>query len=354
MMHVLPPQLVFGGDYTFYSSTSPALVDYHRAYAAKLQARYPHLGEKFVLEIACNDGSLLRHFNAARDAKGRVVGIDPAEGPVHKALEDGLDVWHETFTNEIAHAMRDEYGPADLILANHVTAHVTDLLDFLWGIKTMMSREGVAILEVQYLPDLLLGNQIDHVYHEHRSFFSLTSLTNAARFCGLEPVRVDLVEPQGGSMQVTLAHEHLFNQKIHENVDDLLLREAAIRTPLAYAGMQMRADRLRERLWWLLEQERQANRIVAGYGMPAKATTLLNFCGIDTDLVSWIEDTTPSKVGRFSPGTKIPIIAPGTREKPDTYLLSVWNYASSVLRREREFADNGGRFIVPIPAPVLL
>lgn len=350
MMHVVPHELVFGGDYTFFSSTSPALVELHRKYAQTLLDRYPE-ESKFTLEIACNDGSLLRHF--ARDGR-KTVGIDPAAGPVMAAQDRELDVIHDSFGQAAAHRIRDEHGAPTLVLANHVTAHVTDLHDFLGGIKTVLNRDGVAILEVQYLPDLLLGNQIDHVYHEHRYFFSLTSLLAVARCNGLEVIDVERVDAQGGSIRVSMTHDHLLAHKIEEEVELRLIAESGIRTPFAYAGMQARADRIAERLHELLAGD---TGVTAGYGMPAKATTLLNFANIGTSEIDFIVDTTPVKIGRFAPGVKIPIHSPnepGIRGQVDTYVLFIWNYLRHIMRREQGFMENGGQFIIPIPAPVIV
>lgn len=351
MMHTPPADEVFGGDYTFYSGTSPALVRYHERYAERLIET--HLGDEsdLVIEVACNDGDLLRRF---RNAGYRAVGIDPALGPVTYARDEhGLDVTHAALTRESGANLRDEYGPARLVVANHVTAHVIDLRDFLDGVYELLADDGCAVLEVQYLPDLLVGNQFDHVYHEHRYFFSLSALGRAAEHARLEVVDVRLVAQQGGSLQVTLARGSDANLP-SANVAELLARELPVRHISAYSGTQMRAERVRDRLLELLEIERAEGRRVAGYGMPAKATTLLNFCGIDTRLVHHIIDTTPAKIGRYVPGAKIPVIGPDDDTEPDTYLVLVWNYLRSIMRREREFTDYGGRLIVPIPVPVVM
>lgn len=351
MMHTPPAEEVFGGDYTFYSGTSPALVRYHERYAERLIET--HLGDEsdLVVEVACNDGDLLRRF---RNAGYRAVGIDPAIGPVTYARDEhGLDVTHAALTRESGVALRETYGPARLVVANHVTAHVIDLRDFLDGVYELLADDGHAVIEVQYLPDLLVGNQFDHVYHEHRYFFSLSALSTAAAHARLAVVDVWLVSQQGGSLQVTLAR-HVTAGAPSTSVTELLARELPVRHISAYSGTQMRAERVRDRLLELLETERAEGRRVAGYGMPAKATTLLNFCGIDSRLVHHIVDTTPAKIGRFAPGVGISVIGPDDDTKPDTYLVLVWNYLRSIMHREREFTDYGGRLIVPIPVPVIM
>jgi SAM-dependent methyltransferase len=352
MMDVVPHETVFGGDYTFYSGTSPGLVRYHERYAATLRRRYLH-DLSFVVEIACNDGDLLRHFSTYGH---RTLGIDPAEGPVRQARQRGLDVIHDSFTEDSALSISEWHGHADLIIANNVLAHVIDLGDFMRGIHTLLAPEGVAVIEVQYLPDLLLGNQFDHVYHEHRYFFSLSSLARVAETWGLVVVHAETTTQQGGSLRVTLAHEGstVAVSSTLSSVDKMIVYERLIRHESAYTGVQFRAERIRQRLLDLLDVERRTYRTVAGYGMPAKATTLLNFCGIGHDLVSHIVDTTPAKIGRYVPGVKIPIVGPNMRNEPSTYLVLVWNYLAGIMERERKFREAGGRFIVPIPTPVML
>ena len=354
MMDVVPHELVFGGDYTFYSGTSPALVDYHRRYAQQLMGRHlpSQLGN--VVEIACNDGDLLRHF---ADAGHNAIGIDPAAGPVdHARRAHGLDVIHNSFTEDAAQNIVSIYGPADLVIANNVLAHVIDLGDFLRGVSTLLSDTGAAVIEVQYLPDLLLGNQFDHVYHEHRYFFSLSALANVAERNGLTVTHAQITSQQGGSLRVTLAKSGTVAAASTTRVvvDQMLAHERLIRHQSAYAGVQMRAERIRAQLVDTLADLSASGAVIAGYGMPAKATTLLNFCGITSSLVSHIVDTTPAKIGRYAPGVKIPVVGPNDRNDPDYYLMLVWNYLASALDRERRFRDNGGKFIVPIPAPVIL
>lgn len=349
LLEVPPAAEVFGADYAFYSGTSPALVRYHEGYATKLLRRWPDQARKLVVEVACNDGDLLRHLATGGNP---ALGIDPALGPVTVARGRGLNVLNEGLTVDSAERVRSEYGAAGLVVANHVTAHVEDLPSFLTAIRTLLDDDGVAVLEVQYLADLLTGNQLDHVYHEHRFFLSVSALARVARRQGLDVIRVDHVEPQGGSVQVTLSRCDKYTA--HESVNRTFLSESWLRRRESYAGVQGRAEHVRDKLLRSLDQLKADGRILAGYGLPAKATTLLNFCDIGPDALDFIVDTTPHKIGRLAPGVGIPVVGPGNRPDPDVYVLLVWNYLAGVLRRERRFTDNGGRFLVPIPTPVLL
>lgn len=351
LLEVVPAELVFGRDYAFYSSTSPSLNAYHERYAHELMADLPR--DALVVEVACNDGNLLRHF--ARNGY-RHLGIDPALGPVTAARRGGMDVWHASLNRDTARAVLQERGAADLVIANHVTAHVTDLHEFLCSIRKMLTADGIAVLEVQYLPDLLVGNQFDHVYHEHRYFFSLSSLHRVVTLAGLDVLDVRLIEPQGGSMRVTLTRANTQNvlNRQQPSVARRLFREQPFRELGVYEAAQAHAERVKERLLDTLTELRDRGALIAGYGMPAKAATLLNFCGVKSDLVDHIVDTTPAKIGRLAPGVSIPVVGPRDRPAPDVFLLLVWNYLAGVLSREAEFRQSGGKLIVPIPVPIVV
>ena len=331
---------LFGTGYSFYSSASAPLSAYHAAYAADVRGRYPDLVRRGVLEVGCNDGDLLRHF---ADVEHR--GIDPAVGPTELARTRGLEVLTRPFGLAAAHDLRDRRGRQGVVFANHVLAHVADVADVLAGISALLEPRGVAMVEVQYLPDLLVNNAWDLVYHEHRNFFSLSSLEQAALRHGLHIIDAELTDRQGGSLRVTLAH----TSRISTRVDRIRASEAWLNSWSAYEGMQGRVERIKARLWDLLAGELSAGRTIAGYGAPAKATTLLNYCGINSLMLPYVVDTTAAKQGRHIPGTGIPIVAPDDAPHVDTYLLLSWNYARQIMRN-----NPGHRWIVPIPAPVVL
>lgn len=343
LLEVVDARTLFGTGYSFYSSASWPLSRYHERYAAGVLSRY---GDgNFVVEVGCNDGDMLRHF--ARE-KTRHLGVDPASGPVAKARERGLDVIEAEFTARLAFEIRDEHGTADIIIANHVLAHVEDVASVLSGISRLLADDGVALIEVQYLPDLLTNNAFDLVYHEHRNFFSFTSLENAARRWGLRVVDASLTPRQGGSLRITLRHA------VHSNftssyVDVLRSSEWWLNSGLgAYDGMQGRVERVRTRL---LDCLHDAAGEIAGYGAPAKATTLLNVCGITSDDLDYVTDTTPAKQGRYIPGTGLQILAPDEGGIARTQLLLAWNYAHEIIKSHRKFDV---KWIIPIPAPVVI
>lgn len=343
LLEQLEPEQLFGTGYSFHSSASPPLSAYHRAYAEDVLALTAHFdaAKRGVVEIGCNDGDLLRHFTAFP-----ALGVDPSEGPAAVAVQRGLDVMVAPFGLHVAHEIRDRRGRQGLIIANHVLAHVADVADMLAGISALLADDGVAMIEVQYLPDLLVNNAFDLVYHEHRNFFSLSSLEQAALQHGLHVQDARLTDRQGGSLRVTLGRTGAASARL----DRLRASEAWLDDFSAYAGMQGRAERIRVRLWDLLEGLLRSDRgVIAVYGAPAKATTLLNFCMLTAKELPWCVDSTRAKQGRHIPGTGIPIYAESLEEKSRTFLLAAHNYTRSMMA-----ANPGHRWIVPIPAPVLL
>lgn len=345
LMDVVPDDELFGGDYAFYSSTSPALVRYHAEQATQLLRHHHTLAERLTVEIGSNDGDMLRHF---RDAGCQTLGVDPAKAPSEVARGRDLRIWTESFGRGVAERILEEVGTAGLIVANNVAAHVADLRDLLGGVAALLADDGFAVVEVQYLADLLLGNQFDHVYHEHRYFFSVTSMREVCRRVGLYVVNVEQTAPQGGSVRFTLSRYPTVPSPIGEP-DERWLRE-----PGTYRSFQGRVNRVRQKLVDLVQREHDAGHSVAGWTAPAKAVTLLNFCGIGSDEIGHITDNSPSKQGRLLPGTGIPIVPRGVLPAPDTLLALGWSYLGSMLHQERDFVDGGGRIIVPIPNPVVL
>jgi hypothetical protein len=347
LLDVVDHDRLFGEGYSFYSSASPPLSAYHERYAQDVIGCYPDLARRLTVEVGSNDGDFLRHFH---DAGCQVLGVDPARGPALRALERGLAVIDEPFGLRTAARLHDQLGPAGVIVANHVLAHVESVSDVLSGIECLLASDGVVYIEVQYLPDLLVNNAFDLVYHEHRNFFSLTSLESAAQRWGLHVTNAWLTNRQGGSLRVELHRSRRVPP--HPDVDVLRASEEWLKSDEAYRGFQGRVDRVR----WRLEDLIYRSEPLLGYGAPAKATTLLHFCGIDQPFLDRIVDTTEAKQGMYVPGTSIPIVAPESidiHDYPVTLLLA-WNYLSQIVRGHVEYMARGGRWIVPVPSPMLL
>lgn len=341
--YVVPDdQLWSVDDFGFYSSTSAPLLKHFADYARWVMRQdWPGVkpGVRPVVEVGCNDGILLRHF---ADAGARTLGIDPAPGPSDAARALGLEVVTAGLTAALGRNIRAEYGPAGLVLANNVAAHVADLRDFLAGIAALMDDQSVLVMEVQNLEDLLLGHGFDMLYHEHRFFYDMPTLIWTLGRYGLCVRESYPVDTQGGSLRVVAQLDTPFDRPPRGYLPNRMI-----------GAMQRQADTIRIKLNRLLGGLKADGASIAGYGAPAKATTLLHWTGV-APMLDYVVDTTPAKIGRFMPGTGIQIVGPDELPPPDVYLLHSWNYLPAILRKEAEFLGRGGRFVLPLPVPVVI
>lgn len=342
--HDVDDDELFGSDYAFFTSASPSSIKYFEDYAKDMMTRYPNQSKGFVVEIASNDGTLLQHF---KKKGARVLGIDPALPAAKMAEDNGIPTITKFFNRELA----DEplIRNADLVLANNVIAHVTDLNDVFEGISEILSEDGVFVFEAQYFFNLLFNSEWDHVYHEHRSFFSLTPLNILAIRNNLRIIDVVMTEGQGGSIRVSVVKKESLRAST-SNVRALLSDEErfGVNDNNLYSGFQYKTNFIKSQLPLILKTIKSIGKTVYGYGASAKSCTLLNYCGIGPDLLPCIVDKTPYKIGKLAPGTHIPVVSDVPKE-PDYYLLLVWNYLPGVLKREEKFTKDGGHFILPIP-----
>lgn len=348
---VVPDALLYGPDYGFSSGTSPAKRAAHAAYAAHLLERYKPQATKLTVEIACNDGDLLARFAAAGC---RAVGVDPAPRQAEQARErdPNMRVHAAPFTLKYADVLLSEYGPAGLIIASNVLAHVSDPNDFMAGVARLLAPTGAAVIQVQYLGDLIAGNEWDHVYHEHRAYFSLRPLGLLAMRHGMSVRAIDRVPDQGGSLRVTLRHGVGYGDpgsvpfRLFADSEGWLQREDT------YTALQGRVDYCQAQIIEHVDTLREQGQTIAGYAASAKSCTLLNYCDLGSNMITHVVDTTPAKIGRYTPGTKIPIVGPGERDHPDVYLHLAHNYLGWTLRNNPDLF--GGKWLVPIPMPVVL
>lgn len=354
LMEIVPDAEIYNKDYGFYSGASATQRAYHARGAQLLMERFPKECQRGVLEIACNDGSLLRHFH---DAGFPSLGIDPSSGPVAIAKAAGLNVISRALSTPLAQEIREEYGPAGLVIAYNTLAHVEDLTDVLTGVRTLMDDQSIAVVEMQYLPDLLVGNMYDQVYHEHRYFYSLTSFMHAAQLHGLYVVDAELIELQNGGLRVTLSTDRAY--PVANCVYGILATEEWLSGEqglCVYRGFQGQIDRTREHLVSIIHDARANGNRLAGYAAAAKATTIVSFCDLTSTDLTYIIDTTPWKQGRYLPGTGIPIISPDEaaerqEDSPiDAMLLLSSNYLGTVLRNN----SHRGRWITPLPLPMVI
>ena len=343
--------LLFSDNYAFYTGGSPSSLPYFKAFADDVMRRFPKQSKKFTLEIASNDGTLLKHF---KDAGCTILGIDPARNVSTYANKMGIETIIDFFNSESSKKITKEKGKAGIVIANNVIAHATNPLEFVSAVKKVLDTKGIFIFECQYFPYLLFNNQFDNVYHEHRSFFSLLPIKRMLAKADLKIIDIEEHDTQGGSIRVFVTHK---DNKIKESKNVQKMFDYEIRIGLTnfntYLGFESRVNFIKVTLRNILDRLKKEGKTVAGYGASAKSNTLLNYCGIDTKYLDFIVDKTPYKYGLYTPGTYIKVIE-RPKKDPDYYLLLVWNYASAILQKEQTYRNRGGKFIIPIPTPHIL
>lgn len=336
-------------DYAYFSSYSDSWVRHARAYAEMAIARFGLGPESLVVEIASNDGYLLQHF-VARGIP--VLGIEPAANVAEAARARGIPTRVEFFGSAGARRLAAEGVAADLVVANNVLAHTPALRDFVAGLRHVLKPGGTVTLEFPHLERLLAETQFDTIYHEHFSYFSLTTVDRLFRDHGLRVVDVEELPTHGGSLRVYAQAGETAGPR-RPRVDDLLVREAAqgLTRPERLAAFRERVHAVKRDLLDFLIAARRAGRRIAGYGAPGKSTTLLNYCGIGTDFLEYTVDRSPVKQGRFLPGTHIPIHPPEhlARTRPDYVLILPWNLTDEIVESVGWIRDWGGQLVVPIP-----
>jgi len=350
---VVNNDILFGKDYAFFTSSSPSSIIYFRDYAEHILKEFPDQSDSIV-EIASNDGLLLKYF---REAGKYVLGVEPVEHIARKAEESGVPTIIDFFSKTTSERIVATYDKPGLIIANNVVAHVEDLYDFMLGVKNLLRHDGVFVFEVHYFPNIIFRNQFDNIYHEHRFFLSIHPLARLMEAVGMEIFNIERYETQGGSIRVYAKHKDNPAISKTDRIAEALAYEEKIGITDfdIYSSFQKRVDFIRQELLDILDNLRRRGKQVAGLGATAKSSTLLNYCGIGTNYLSYIQDLTPYKIGKFTPGTHIPVISPEQElNRPDYYLLLAWNYLAGILRRETQYIQSGGKFIVPIPMPYII
>jgi SAM-dependent methyltransferase len=337
-------------EYAYFSSYSDSWVAHARDYVRMAVDRFELGPRSLVLEIASNDGYLLQHVV---DRGIPALGVEPAANVAAVAQERGLDTVVAFFGRELAARLVAEGRRADLLVANNVMAHVPDLNDFVGGMEPVLAPQGVVTIEVPHLLRLVEGNQFDTIYHEHFSYFSFLTAQRVLSAHGLEVFDVDELSSHGGSLRLYGQRRSDGRRPVSPRVGALAERERALGFD-TLEGHGAFSPRVMETKWRLLEfliACRREGKRVAGYGAPGKGNTLLNYCGIRTDLLEFTVDRNPYKQGQFLPGTHIPIRHPEALEeaRPDFILILPWNLKKEIVAQLAYTREWGARCVVPIP-----
>jgi SAM-dependent methyltransferase len=345
---VVPPEAIFER-YAYYSSFSDTLLSHSQEHVRELIADRALGPDDLVVEVASNDGYLLRYF---AEEGIPVLGIDPARGPADAAEAVGVPTLREFFGIGLADRLRSEGRSADALIANNVLAHVPDLNGFVEGIATILSDDGVCEIEVPYVRDLIGRLEFDTIYHEHLCYFSVTALDALFSRHGLSIHAVRVLPIHGGSLRLTIGRGGERGPSVQRHVDEEA--DQGMHGFRYYARFADRVTQVQQSLLEMLRGLRGQGKTIAGYGAAAKGTILLNSSGIGSDLIAFVADKSPHKQGKLMPGVRIPIVAPERilEDMPEYVLLLAWNIREEVLRAQREYLESGGRFIIPIPSPV--
>lgn len=340
---------LFSADYAYFSSTSRGWLDHAARYAAMITERLALGPQSHVIEVASNDGYLLRNFVAMGIP---CLGIEPTAGTAAAAEAQGIPVLHEFFGADLGQKLADEGCAADLVCGNNVYAHVPDINGFTRGLKAALKPQGVVTLEFPHLLRMIAECQFDTAYHEHFSYLSLTVVARIFAAAGLRVFDVEHLPTHGGSLRVYGCRDAAGHART-DAVTACLAGETAagLGTDAPYAAFQARADAVKNGLLSFLLTARAQGRSVAGYGAAAKGNTVLNYAGVKPDLLPFICDAAPSKQGKFMPGSHIPILPPAALEQdaPDYLLILPWNIADEVMASLAHLRDRGTRFVTAVP-----
>ena len=341
---------LFSSDYAYFSSVSRSWLDHAEQYTNMITKRLGLNQSSHVIEIASNDGYLLKNF-VASDIP--CLGIEPTASTAAAAEKLGVPVLREFFGEALAQRLVAEGKQADLILGNNVYAHVPDINDFTKGLRTALKLGGTITLEFPHLMQLLEHTQFDTVYHEHFSYLSLYSVSQIFAQAGLRVWDVEELPTHGGSLRVYGCHSD--DVRASAPTVKLMLEEEmrrGMRSLETYQAFQLRADRVKDDLLLFLIEQKRFGKSVAGYGAAAKGCTLLNYAGTKPDLLPYVCDAAPSKQGKYLPGTHIPILHPDVmrESKPDIVLILPWNIQEEVMQQMAYVREWGGKFAVAVPS----
>jgi SAM-dependent methyltransferase len=348
ILETVDPEVLFDADYPYFSSFSNYLLEHSKKNVEELIERRGLGSESLVVELASNDGYLLKNYV---DHGIPVLGIDPVPSLCQAAEKIGVPSLAEFFGIALAEKLAAEGKQADIIHANNVLAHVADTNGFVAGIAALLKPEGMAVIEFPYVRDLIDHCEFDTIYHEHLCYFSVTAVDNLLRRHGLFLNDVWRLPIHGGSLR-------LFIEKVEaplESVTSLLAEEKKLGIDHIefYRKFSHRVENLKANLLTMLRDLKDQGKHIAAYGAAAKGSTMINFVGIGTDLLDFVADKNVHKQGRYMPGQHVPIVAAEkiAAEQPDYVLLLPWNLENEILAQEQEFRDKGGKFIIPVPEP---
>ena len=346
---LITPEETFGGDYAYYSSCSVSWVEHARRFVDQAVESLGLGPDGFVVEVAANDGYLLQHVV---NRGIRCLGIEPSLNCSEAARGKGIPMLRAFLDEALAARVRDEHGPADLVVANNVFAHIPDITGFASGLRGLVADTGRVSIEVHHALSLITAAQFDTIYHEHFQYWTVLAARHGLAAGGLRLVDVELLPTHGGSIRLWAVPEEA-DVAEHPRVAEVeaVERTAGLDSPDGYLGLAERVAGIRDDLVSFLIEARRAGRRVVAYGAPGKGNTLLNYCGIRPDLLAYAADRNTFKHGRYTPGTRIPVVSPEhlIEDCPDDVLVLPWNLRDEITAQLTATLRPGTRLVWPLP-----
>jgi hypothetical protein len=342
---------IFNSEYAYFSSFSTSWLAHSKKYTDMMTVRFGYDENSLVAEIASNDGYLLQYF---KEKNVPVLGIEPTANTAAVAISKGIPSVVDFFGVRLAKQLVTEGKKADLLLGNNVLAHVPDIMDFVGGMPVLLKENGVITMEFPHLYQLVLNNQFDTIYHEHFSYLSFTTVSAIFEANGLEMFDVEEVPTHGGSLRIFAKHKADKTKNISENVAAMLKKEkdAGMLDINYYKNFQVKIEKIKIDLLEFLLTQKKAGKKVAAYGAAAKGNTLLNFCGVKSDMISFVVDANPAKQNKYMPASHIPIVKEERikADKPDYIIILPWNIKDEIVKQLDYVNEWGCKFVVPIPS----
>ena len=350
VLDVIDPAVLFQ-DYIYVTSTSDTIAQHNKDFARTVVEEL-HLGkEDLVIEVASNDGSLLNCFQSYGV---KVLGIEPAGNIASIANQNGIRTESTFFDLNSAGDILRKYGAARSVIGNNVLAHVDNPRDFLLGMKQLLTHDGMVIIEVPYLKELVDRLEYDTIYHEHLSYFSVSALSKLFEKAGLSILEIERIPVHGGSLRVSAGSSEVYGH--HAGIVEMFTdteQQSGMISHEFLLDFAVKVETNRKTLVGMLDDLKSQGKSIAGYGAPAKGNTLLNYCQISIELLPYTVDKNPLKVGKLTPGMHIPVLPVETllERQPDFVLILAWNFAEEIIKQQEAYRKRGGRFIIPLPEP---
>lgn len=346
LLDIVSPDLLFR-DYAYFTGKSSETMKKHfLELASSLTNDFCLTKKDLVVDIGSNDGTLLKNFRT------RVLGVDPAMNLVEEAQKNGVPTLCGYFGAGLAFDIIQKFQEAKVITATNVFAHVNNLYDLMAGVCLLLKEDGVFVIEVPHFLELYRRKEFDTIYHEHLSYFLSKPINNLVTKFGMNIFKIEKTPVHGGSIRCYIGRKFRESSFLKIFGEEIGL---GLYKPSTYETFSKEVGKIKSDLLNLLIELKSKGKRIVGYGAPAKGNTLINYCGIGKYL-DYLTDTTPYKQGRYSPGARIPVVSPDIlkKDKPDYALMLPWNYEKEILKKEKEFIKNGGKFIVPIPTPRII